>query len=266
MRNEESKSPKDSKTPEILDQSVFTESIETKHYRKMRSAIWLYLYLAERANRKTGELMTNLKAISADMAIPRVTIQRWLKRLRSGGCVETASTGRLLTIRMRINNDVSRVSRMMPLMHQEWNSRCIKNDPAHYPEICPKSANFKQKMTINKKNQKPAPIDKSINNKLNIDIDKENPPASTSGHHSPIGYEVKTKTELLALDLATTLDDIQALPLYISYARKYPEHFLRRILGVVREIPPEKVKRSRGALFNFLVQKHGRQNKNNSRD
>jgi len=268
MRNEESKSPKDSKKPpaENLNHSVFPECIEARHHRKMRSAIWLYLYLAERANRKTGELRTNLKTISADMAIPRITIQRWLKTLRSGGYLETASTGRLITIRMRIKNDTSQVSRMMPLMHQEWNSRCVKNDTAPTPEICPKSANFKQKMTTNKKNQKPAPIDKSINNKLNIDIDRENPPPPTSEPRSLDGYGVKTKTELLALDLATTLDDIQALPLYISYARKYPEHFLRRILGVVKEIPPEKVKRSRGALFNYLVQKHGRQNKNHSRD
>ncbi len=69
-------------------------------------------------------------------------------------------------------------------------------------------------------------------------------------------FQPRTREELLAVDLAVALDDYQGLPLYISLAKKYPEAFLRNILGQVRGIPQEKIKKSRGALFNHLVQKN----------
>jgi len=69
-------------------------------------------------------------------------------------------------------------------------------------------------------------------------------------------FKPRTREELLAVDLAEALDDYQGLPLYISLAKKYPEAFLRNILGQVRGIPLEKIKKSRGALFNHLVQKN----------
>lgn len=266
MRNEVSKNPNEfgKEQSHFVEQSVFTQIIQSKHYRKMRSAIWLILYLAKKADQRTGQLRTNLDTISADMGIARSTIKRWLKMLRSGGYVETGGTGRLFTIRIKTRNETSDSSNLTRQKAQEWNSRRLKNEPPHAPQDNLKTANLKQNMTTHKKNQKVSPIDISINNKLNIDIDRENPASADSC--SSNGQEAKGKEELLALDLATALDDIKGLPLYISYVRKYPEQLLRRVLGVVREIPPEKVKRSRGALFNYLVQKHGHQNKNNSRD
>ena len=91
-------------------------------------------------------------------------------------------------------------------------------------------------------------IDKSINNQYGIDIE------GWAKNFTP-----KSKEELLALDTAKALDDMKNLGLYISYCRKYPEDVIRKILGVVREIPPERIKKSRGALFNYLVQKHGKE-------
>ena len=268
MPSEETHSPKDSrkKRCEILEQSVFSDSVRLKHYRKMRSAIWLFLYLLDNAEQKTGELKRNFDAISTDMGIARSTIQRWLKMLRSSGYVETGNTGRLLTIRIKSRNETAGASNMTHQVSQKWDSRCLKNEAAHDPLNNQKNANLKQEMTIDKKNQKASPIDRSINNKLNIDIDREDPPSPSPNRRFADGHGVKSKAELLALDLATALDDIKALPLYISYVRKYPEQLLRRVLGVVMEIPPEKVKKSRGALFNFLVQKYGHQKKNYSGD
>jgi len=71
-----------------------------------------------------------------------------------------------------------------------------------------------------------------------------------------------TKGELLARDLAAGLDDEVNLRFYFSVCRKYPEEFLRKIYGQVKEIPLNKIKKSRGALFNYLIQKH---EKNNNR-
>ena len=69
----------------------------------------------------------------------------------------------------------------------------------------------------------------------------------------------KTKEELLALDIAKALDDEKHFDLYLFYARRYPESFLRGILGEVMEIPPDKLKKGRAALFNYLVQKHAKE-------
>ncbi len=61
----------------------------------------------------------------------------------------------------------------------------------------------------------------------------------------------------LAHEIAVTLDDMEALPLYISFTKKYSEAFLRKILLRVMSVPDQKIKRTRGALFTFLVQQHG---------
>ena len=71
----------------------------------------------------------------------------------------------------------------------------------------------------------------------------------------------KSREELLALDLADSLNDRKAIALYISYTRRFPEPILRRALGLVKEIPSEKIRRSRAALFNHLIQKYAQNHK-----
>ena len=70
-------------------------------------------------------------------------------------------------------------------------------------------------------------------------------------------FEPQTKEELLALDLAHALDDLPNLACYISLTKKYPEYLMRRTLAVVKAIPQVKIRKSRGALFNYLIKKHG---------
>jgi hypothetical protein len=81
-----------------------------------------------------------------------------------------------------------------------------------------------------------------------------------SKRNSSEGFIPRTREELLALDLAEGLNDRKSLPLYLTYARRYPEGFLRRTLGAVKEIPDDKIKKSRGALFNYIIRKHGKEN------
>ena len=71
-------------------------------------------------------------------------------------------------------------------------------------------------------------------------------------------FEPRSKEELLAMDVATALKDLPNLALYLSYSKKYPEHLVRRTLARVREIPDAKIRKSRGALFNYLIQKYGK--------
>ncbi len=72
-----------------------------------------------------------------------------------------------------------------------------------------------------------------------------------------------TKEEILAGDLAEGLNDKPNFAFYLSVSRKYPEDFLRKICSQVKEIPASKIKKSKGALFNYLVQKYEKGGKNN---
>jgi hypothetical protein len=76
--------------------------------------------------------------------------------------------------------------------------------------------------------------------------------------------DFKTREELLAYDLAKALEDFPGFPLYLTLARKYPESILRETLGRVKEIPEDKIKTSRGALFNFLIHQNANQSENGS--
>jgi biotin operon repressor len=93
---------------------------------------------------------------------------------------------------------------------------------------------------------------KRIKNNTNIDKGKNWAPKFKTFKE----FKPRTREELLAVDLAKALDDYKGLLLYISFAKKYPESLLRKILGQVKEIPQEKIKKSRGALFNYLVQRN----------
>jgi len=61
----------------------------------------------------------------------------------------------------------------------------------------------------------------------------------------------------LANEIAETLKDRDALPLFLTYTRKYQESHLRRILAKVMSMPERSIRKSRGALFTFLINQHG---------
>ena len=94
---------------------------------------------------------------------------------------------------------------------------------------------------------------KRIKNIINIDKGESWAPKYNNFKE----FRPRTREEALALDLAGGLDDYKGLPLYISFAKKYPESLLRKVLEQVKEVPPEKIKKSKGALFNHLVRESG---------
>jgi hypothetical protein len=66
-------------------------------------------------------------------------------------------------------------------------------------------------------------------------------------------HEVK-----LANEIAETLKDRDSIASFLIFARKYNEKFLRETLAKVMAIEETKIRKSRGALFTFLVNQHGR--------
>ena len=65
----------------------------------------------------------------------------------------------------------------------------------------------------------------------------------------------KTKEEQLALEVAQTLSDENSFYHYVQLCQKYPENLIRQILEEVQAVPAHQIRKSRGALFTFLVKK-----------
>ncbi|HZS45853.1 MAG TPA: helix-turn-helix domain-containing protein [Blastocatellia bacterium] len=74
---------------------------EAKHYRRIRTALWLYLYLLLHANWETGRLFRKYSTIAADMGISERTIRNWMMQLKSNRYVDIETTGRSVVIHIR---------------------------------------------------------------------------------------------------------------------------------------------------------------------
>lgn len=61
-------------------------------------------------------------------------------------------------------------------------------------------------------------------------------------------YEIK-----LANEIADALKDRDSITMHLLYVRKYKEEFLRKILSKVLSIDESKIRRSRAALYTFLI-------------
>lgn len=62
----------------------------------------------------------------------------------------------------------------------------------------------------------------------------------------------------LARDIAETLDDMDSLAMHLLLVRKYKEEFLRKILNKVMSLPASQIKKSRAALYMYLISQRDR--------
>lgn len=108
------------------------------HYRKMRSALWLYLFLIVHADRQTGRLLRKIRTIESETGVRRATILYWLRRLRAKGYITTHNTGRCLDIQ---------VSKWKPLRgveyltHQKLKKSTTRGEKTHTPQTGMNSLN-----------------------------------------------------------------------------------------------------------------------------
>ena len=61
---------------------------------------------------------------------------------------------------------------------------------------------------------------------------------------------------MLAEELAQTLHDWHSITQYLKFTTQYTEEQLRDVLQRVMDMPQGKIKRSRGALFTYLLQQY----------
>ena len=76
----------------------------------------------------------------------------------------------------------------------------------------------------------------------------------------------QTDETQFAYELAEALNDQEAIQMYIAYTNRFPEPLLREMLVKVLSVPDHKIRKTRGALFNYLIQQHARKANYYSRD
>jgi biotin operon repressor len=105
-------------------------------------------------------------------------------------------------------------------------------------------------------NQDVAPVD---TNNTTLTRINNNTFVSVSSKKLLNGRPPETKEELLASDMAEMLDDQRNIRQYLSYARKYPESVLREFLSQAQQTPSHRIRKSRAALFAYLVKQYDQQ-------
>ncbi len=102
-------------------------------------------------------------------------------------------------------------------------------------------------------------VQKGDTNNTNKQEINNNPVVSVQKNNSD-DFPINNKEELLASDIADALDDHGNITTYLPFAFQYPESFLRRILSEVKRTPQHKIRKSRKALFMYLVKYYAHKN------
>ena len=71
---------------------------DAKHIKRMRQAVWVYIYLLLAINPATGKRLVSPALISKHMGVSEETVRSWLGRLRKAGYLKYEKQGAYLRI------------------------------------------------------------------------------------------------------------------------------------------------------------------------
>ena len=191
-----------------------------RHFKRMKNAIWLFLYLIVSVNKRTGKLDSQIATISAETGIKEEIIRNWLGHLKKHNYVSTQK---------QKDNLIITISKWRTV--QELMSYCnISQNP-------------------------PQPI--SENDKTPID----NPDQEKTIPNYQNQYPSPSKHPL-AIEISQDFKDEENFEYYQSVSQKYPPELINKAFNKVKSIPDSKIRKSRGALFTYLIKKYASQKNN----
>jgi len=200
--------------------------------RLKSSGIAVYNVLASYANQGTQTCFPAQQTIADQIGLHRVTVNRKISQLRQLG---------LLKIERRKDRC------LYSLLNPDISDPLHPCSESYTRDVSPDNINNNKRTRIN------------INN-----IDNKN--IFATDDKSSKEFKPQTREELLALDMAQTLNDLKSLPLYLKYAKRLPESRIREALSWTKQVPDENIKKSRAALFNFIIKKYAKRTASNHRD
>jgi len=68
-----------------------------------------------------------------------------------------------------------------------------------------------------------------------------------------MNYDYDPYERKLANEIADALNDRDSITMHLQFARKYKEEFLRKTLNKVMKLSEASIKKSRAALYTFLI-------------
>ena len=77
----------------------------------------------------------------------------------------------------------------------------------------------------------------------------------------PVPFVPRNEREELALEVARALHEEHRLPIYLELGKTYPVDTIRRSLEEVKRVPESKIRKSKAALFTYLLKKHAKEQK-----
>lgn len=183
---------------------------QAKHYHRMKSSVWLYLYLIAFSNLRSGKLIARLSDIAADMGLPEETLGSWLGHLKKRHYVDVEKQGNALLFKI-----------------MKWQN-----------------------------------ISSEFETKASVETIKTQS-AKKSKISEPVAHELPlpNNSSQLANYIANLLNEPTYQAAFESICRLYPQNIIQKALMETKEIPSEKIKKSRGALFLYLVKKYAQQEK-----
>lgn len=75
---------------------------------------------------------------------------------------------------------------------------------------------------------------------------------------APLGFQPKTKADYLALKIARAFNEESKLPLYRVLCENFNDQIVNKAFAEVMNVPNEKIKKSRAALFAYLLKKYAK--------
>lgn len=73
-----------------------------------------------------------------------------------------------------------------------------------------------------------------------------------------VPFTPKTEGQKLALEIARAFQEETHLPKYLHLCARYDLDIVKRVFFEVQRIPQDKIKKSKAALFTYLVKKYAK--------
>lgn len=79
-------------------------------------------------------------------------------------------------------------------------------------------------------------------------------------------FHPQTPAEILAFGIASGLNDLEHLQLFIQICQNYPGDVLLNIFKEVKATPDKLIRKNKGAFFTYLVKRYAEKNPQNLKD
>ncbi len=228
----------------------------------------VYLYLLSKTSLPGQKVNLPLDELAETLGFTRRSIKRSLSKWQGFGLLSIET--------LKANGRQKEVQLLVPSPSQERNGQSmsassgISDSKGHKspPENLPVNGNGSRSVDksliqsgtseANVQGVSSKENNKAVINSPGKERESEGEKNHATGHEAQnnLTFEPKTKGDLLALDIAKAFHDEVHLPMYRHFCATMDESIIRRAFSRVMQTPEQEIKRSRPALFIYLIRKY----------